>query len=181
MSRRRVDLFLPAQRSRIIIIIVIPSRFLPPVRKINIQPDRSFLFQVSNTNNMDMLTCQYVKLPEDSPLPNFFSLSSYATGSLKVNRFACHVLPFRRCIGYRCYFEKKPERRRSTPTDGGFTAKSRARVIKPPRPPTQPPLTHARPRIAQQSASNYCGYPPKCFPDIKSVIEHVRDRVTTAP
>ncbi|XP_050437553.1 polypyrimidine tract-binding protein 1 isoform X3 [Adelges cooleyi] len=31
---------------------------------------------------MDMLTCQYIKL-EESPLPNFFNLSSYVTGSLK--------------------------------------------------------------------------------------------------
>ncbi|VVC39894.1 Hypothetical protein CINCED_3A004085 [Cinara cedri] len=34
---------------------------------------------------MDMLTCQYIKLPEDTStsLPNFFNLTSYVTGSLK--------------------------------------------------------------------------------------------------
>lgn len=42
------------------------------------------LFQVRDT--MDMLTCQYVKLPEESSLPSFFNLTSYVTGSLKVNR-----------------------------------------------------------------------------------------------
>lgn len=36
-----------------------------------------------------MLTCQYIKLSaEESPLPNFFSLTSYVTGSLKVNCFS---------------------------------------------------------------------------------------------
>lgn len=60
---------------------------------------------------MDMLTCQYIKLPEDTSLPNFFNLTSYVTGSLKVNCFHVSVDYYY----YYCYVREEAD---------GFTAKS---------------------------------------------------------